>query len=390
MHLGAHHEELRRAGHARRRLLALNTEPDLKRLIAYAEKYPKGATPTSIPGGREVADALSMGERMTVLRELRAAIKPEVATWTPNVKDKVLCAGSWLPADETPVYETTDVVVGDRSYSIKQCTQHCLGSGSRLWASAVALSRHLVGNDVVRGRRVVELGSGVGLVARVACDLGAVVLATDGEERLLDIVRANAPDAVAHVKRVDLAGGGRGEARLPELMAALAWSEDAEAALHANFAAHLLHASDDLPEPDLGVASGLDARQADLLHRCLDALAPEPLLLASGWGVARRWYRHATSPYAFFPAAHQRSLRPLPQALVRSALSTALGAALLTSLYGARGCRYELRRGYLAESDAHQVAFSAALVSFDLSVVLATLRRAPFAAFPFVVWNVLS
>ena len=126
----------------------------------------------------------------------------------------------------------------------------------------------------------------------------------------------------------------------------------------------------------LRVASGLDARQADLLHRCLDALAPEPLLLASGWGVARRWYRHATSPYAFFPAAHQRSLRPLPQALVRSALSTALGAALLTALYGARGCRYELRRGYLAESDAHQVAFSAALVSFDLSVVLATLRRA--------------
>ena len=168
-------------------------------------------------------------------------------------------------------------------------------------------------------------------------------------------------------------------------------SEDAEAALHANFAAHLLGASeDDLPEPDLGVASGLDARQADLLHRCLDALEPEPLLLASGWGVARRWYRHATSPYAFFPAAHQRSLRPLPQALVRSALSTALGAALLTALYGARGCRYELRRGYLAESDAHQVAFSAALVSLDLAVVLATLRRAPFAAFPFVVWNVLS
>ena len=198
------------------------------------------------------------------------------------------------------------------------------------------------------------------------------------------------PRARSSAHALAAAGGGRGEARLPELLAALAWSEDAEAALHANFAAHLLHASDDLPEPDLGVASGLDARQADLLHRCLDALAPEPLLLASGWGVARRWYRHATSPYAFFPAAHQRSLRPLPQALVRSALSTALGAALLTALYGARGCRYELRRGYLAESDAHQVAFSAALVSFDLSVVLATLRRAPFAAFPFVVWNVLS
>ena len=203
MHLGAHHEELRRAGHARRRLLALNTEPDLKRLIAYAEKYPKGETPTSIPGGREVADALSLGERMTVLRELRAAIKPEVATWTPNVKDKVLCAGSWLPAGEAPVYEDTTVTVGDRTYAIKQCTQHCLGSGSRLWASAVALSRHLVGNDVVRGKRVVELGSGVGLVARVCCDEGAVVLATDAEERLLDIVRANAP--AAQTKRLDWA-----------------------------------------------------------------------------------------------------------------------------------------------------------------------------------------
>ena len=203
MHLGAHHEELRRAGHARRRLLALNTEPDLKRLIAYAEKYPKGATPTSIPGGREVADALALGERMTVLRELRSAIKPEVATWTPNVKDKVLCAGSWLPAGEAPVYEDTTVTVGDRTYTIKQCTQHCLGSGSRLWASAVALSRHLVVGNDVRGKRVVELGSGVGLVARVCCDLGAIVLATDAEERLLDIVRANAPNA--QIRRLDWA-----------------------------------------------------------------------------------------------------------------------------------------------------------------------------------------
>ena len=219
MHLGAQHEELRRAGHARRRLLALNTEPDLKRLIPYAERYPKGATPTSIPGGREVADALALGERMTVLRELRAAIKPEVATWTPNVKDKVLCAGSWLPAGEAPVYETTDVVVGDRTYSVQQCTQHCLGSGSRLWASAVALSRYLaVPNPplppgqmgrlsragFVRGKRVVELGSGVGLVARVCCDEGAeLVLATDGEERLLDVIRANAPEAA--VRRLDWA-----------------------------------------------------------------------------------------------------------------------------------------------------------------------------------------
>ena len=87
-----------------------------------------------------------------------------------------------------------------------------------------------------------------------------------------------------------------------------------------------------------------------------------------------------------FPPSRWGGARRLTSAWRR----LALGAALLTALYGARSCRYELRRGYLAESDAHQVAFSAALVSFDLSVVLATLRRAPFAAFPFVVWNVLS
>ena len=196
MHLGAHHEELRRAGHARRRLLALNTEPDLKRLIAYAERYPKGATPTSIPGGREVADALSLGERMTVLRELRAAIKPEVATWTPNVKDKVLCAGSWLPAGEAPVYEDTTSTVGDRTYAIK--TVHAALPRQRLEAlgvgrRAVAAPRGQFNRAASAGKRVVELGSGVGLVARVACDLGAVGLATDGEERLLDVVRANAP-----------------------------------------------------------------------------------------------------------------------------------------------------------------------------------------------------
>lgn len=207
-HLGTHHEELRRAGHARRRLLALNTEADLLRLIAYAETYPKGEPPTSIPGGREVADALAMGERMNILREIRAAIKPEVATWAPHARDKVLCAGSWLLPEAAPVYESTEVVVGDRTYSIKQCTQHCLGSGSKLWASAVALARHLVTHaSTVRGRRVVELGAGVGLVARVTCDLGAAeVLATDGEERLLDLVRANAPDA--DVRRLDWAAPG--------------------------------------------------------------------------------------------------------------------------------------------------------------------------------------
>ena len=163
--------------------------------------------------------------------------------------------------------------------------------------------------------------------------LAHAAAATDAEERLLDIVRANAPEAVAHVKRHDW------PRRLPELLAALAWSEDAEAALHANFAAHLLNVVG--RSPGAGPRRRVGPRRAPgrFIDRCLDALAPEPLLLASGWGVAR-WYRHATSPYAFFRGA------PAVAAAVAAGprpkrLSTALGAALLTALYGARGCRYE-------------------------------------------------
>lgn len=76
------------------------------------------------------------------------------------------------------------------------------GSGSRVWASAVALARYLaLRPEAVAGRRVCELGAGVGLVARVCCDLGADVLATEAESRLLEALRANAPRATA--RRLD-------------------------------------------------------------------------------------------------------------------------------------------------------------------------------------------
>ena len=79
-------------------------------------------------------------------------------------------------------------------------------TGLRLWAlPARRVVRFLEdAPSLVRGKRVVELGSGVGLVARVCCDEGAeLVLATDGEDRLLDVIRANAPEAA--VRRLDWA-----------------------------------------------------------------------------------------------------------------------------------------------------------------------------------------
>jgi predicted nicotinamide N-methyase len=62
---------------------------------------------------------------------------------------------------------------------------------AELWPSAIALARHLSGRDL-RGKRLVELGCGVGLPSVVALDRGAEVLATDHYEAALDFASHNA------------------------------------------------------------------------------------------------------------------------------------------------------------------------------------------------------
>ena len=62
---------------------------------------------------------------------------------------------------------------------------------AEIWPSAIALARRLSGEDLA-GRRVVELGVGVGLPTLVALDGGAGVLATDYYEAALDFTRHNA------------------------------------------------------------------------------------------------------------------------------------------------------------------------------------------------------
>src|SRR4051794_4176870 len=51
---------------------------------------------------------------------------------------------------------------------------------ARLWPSGLALANALAGRDDLEGRRVLELGSGLGLPSVVAAQAGAQVLATDG------------------------------------------------------------------------------------------------------------------------------------------------------------------------------------------------------------------
>ncbi len=62
---------------------------------------------------------------------------------------------------------------------------------AELWPSAVALARRISGESLA-GRRVIELGCGIGLPAVVALAGGAGVTATDHYEAALDFVRYNA------------------------------------------------------------------------------------------------------------------------------------------------------------------------------------------------------
>jgi len=75
---------------------------------------------------------------------------------------------------------------------VSETTQQ-LPFGSTLWPAAVALSEALVREPaLVQGKRVLELGCGLGLVAVVAAKLGAQVTASDGHPDMNDALVQNA------------------------------------------------------------------------------------------------------------------------------------------------------------------------------------------------------
>jgi len=100
--------------------------------------------------------------------------------------------------------------------------------GSIVWPGAAVLCEFLASRpELVAGRRVLELGSGVGLVAVVAARLGAAsVLATEapGAEDVLRLLRANAASSGAALVGVAALAWG-----------ALPWAEFAGRAEAAGF-----------------------------------------------------------------------------------------------------------------------------------------------------------
>lgn len=63
---------------------------------------------------------------------------------------------------------------------------------AELWPAAVAMAQYVVAHNVLHGKRVLELGCGLGLVGIVAALQGARVLCTDYETDALAFARHNA------------------------------------------------------------------------------------------------------------------------------------------------------------------------------------------------------
>jgi predicted nicotinamide N-methyase len=101
---------------------------------------------------------------------------------------------------------TAEIRIGDRLWKVTAVqNQDALLDGADelehfpygflLWESAIGLARHLAAHPgLVQGKRVLELGAGVGLPGLVARSLGAEVHQTDHQPGALSLIRVNAAD----------------------------------------------------------------------------------------------------------------------------------------------------------------------------------------------------
>ncbi|RLN49352.1 hypothetical protein BBJ28_00005416, partial [Nothophytophthora sp. Chile5] len=114
--------------------------------------------------------------------------------------------GDWRACVE---YETKRVAVGDLEVQVFQMEELPVAaslfmlaemdanaaeiSGTRLWTGSHFLSRYLWRHpELVRGKRVLELGAGTGICSIVAFKLGAArCLATDGDAEVVELLAKN-------------------------------------------------------------------------------------------------------------------------------------------------------------------------------------------------------
>ena len=102
----------------------------------------------------------------------------------------------------SPLVRFEHPALGPTPVEVEQCGAGSAGfvadTSSVLWACAPLLARHLCGApDLVRGKRCVELGAGIGLVGAVAAALGAARVVLTDVADAQPLLRRNAARAGA-------------------------------------------------------------------------------------------------------------------------------------------------------------------------------------------------
>lgn len=111
----------------------------------------------------------------------------QYSRYTPDIT-VAACGRDWIlsrPADLEALWDSmTDEEFGD---------DERLPYWVELWPATIALADWLAGNkDMLRGKRCLDMGCGLGLSAIVASSIGARVIAMDYEEDALHYARKNA------------------------------------------------------------------------------------------------------------------------------------------------------------------------------------------------------
>ncbi|HTI35129.1 MAG TPA: hypothetical protein VL422_15740 [Miltoncostaea sp.] len=208
------------------------------------------------------------------------------------VHDDVVVAGLRLTVARP---RSAEDLIDEEAYAVDERLPYW----AELWPSAHVLAADLAGRDL-HGRRVVELGCGVGLPSVVAALGGADVLATDWYEDALRFVAWNAAAAGARV------------ATLP-----VDWADPPPALLDGP-PADLVVGADVLYEERNGpaltalvpriLAPGGELVVADPRRPHADALL-EPLV-AAGWSLVTAEVRHGARQDESGPLVRLHRLRP--------------------------------------------------------------------------------
>jgi predicted nicotinamide N-methyase len=131
--------------------------------------------------GRVLGPALRAAERP----RRRSGRSVRSALTEPLVEDEVeLAPGLRLSILRPP---SADELIDEAAFD----EEEFLPYWAELWPSGLALARHVAGLEL-GGRRVLELGSGLGLPALAAALRGAEVLATDWAEEAVRLLLRNA------------------------------------------------------------------------------------------------------------------------------------------------------------------------------------------------------